>query len=336
MIERFLEKLIRSENLSVPEMVEVTTLIMDGKASPAQIGSFLTALRLKGETVDEITGAALVMREKSLKVNFQAPTLIDTCGTGGDGANTFNISTTVAFVVAAAGVPVAKHGNRAVSSRCGSADLLDALGVKVDLSPEKVEKCLKQTGIGFMFAPVFHLAMKHAIGPRRELGFRTIFNLLGPLTNPAQANCQLIGVYHSDLTVVIAEVLKKLGIKRAMVVHGGGGLDELSLENQNKVSFLKNGIIETYTFAARDFGLEYASNEALIGFGSSENAAITEGILKGEISGPKLDVVLLNAGAALYVADLVTSLGAGIERAAEIIKEGYAYERLNQLRQMAV
>lgn len=336
MLQEYLAKLIQKKDLSETEMFAAISAIMDGQASPAQIGSFLTALLLKGETVDEITGAAMAMRDKSLKVNFNVPTLIDTCGTGGDCANTFNISTTVAFVVAAAGIPVAKHGNRAVSSRCGSADLLTALGIKVDLPPEKVEICLKEVGIGFMFAPVFHLAMKHAVGPRRELGFRTIFNLLGPLTNPARANCQLIGVYHPDLTEVIAKVLNRLGVKRAMVVHGGGGLDELSLESQNKVSFLNDGNIETFTFSAKDYGFESAPVSALSGNSASENALTTEGILKGEITGPKRDVVILNAGAALYVADLVPSLKAGIDLAAKLIVEGHAYQRLDRFRRIAV
>jgi anthranilate phosphoribosyltransferase len=232
MVKESLGRLMNGQNLTETEMVEATTQIMEGEATPAQIGAFLTALRLKGETIDEITGAARVMREKSARVNFVAPTVIDTCGTGGDGAHTFNISTTAAFVVAAAGVPVAKHGNRAMSSHCGSADVLEALGVKVDLTPERVESCLKETGIGFMFAPAFHSAMKHVAAPRRELGFRTVFNVLGPLTNPAGANCQLIGVFHPDLTGMLAEVLNRLGTRRAMVVHGGGGLDELSLDGE--------------------------------------------------------------------------------------------------------
>ena len=335
MLKESLARLIKGEDLTEEQMVVATTIIMDGEATPAQIGGFLTALRLKGETVAEITGAARVMRQKALKVDFKAPIILDTCGTGGDCANTFNISTTVAFIAAAAGVPVAKHGNRAVSSCCGSADLLEALGVKVDLAPEGVANCLRGAGIGFMFAPVFHLAMKHAIGPRRELGFRTIFNLLGPLTNPAGANRQLIGVYQPELTQVVAEVLRNLGVAGAMVVHGGGGLDELSLEGENKVSILKHGAITNLTFTAADLGLVSASNQALMGEQPQANARVTEAILSGNETGPRQAVVLLNAAAALMVADVVPDLASGIEMAKKLISEGHAYDRLNRLRQIA-
>lgn len=335
MIKKSLAKLARGENLTEAEMMEATNLIMEGQASPAQIGAFLTALRLKGETVDEITGAARVMREKALKVNFKAPTVIDTCGTGGDGSQTFNISTTVAFIVAAAGIPVAKHGNRAMSSRCGSADVLEALGIRVDLPPEKVEFCLKEAGIGFLFAPVFHLAMKHAIGPRKELGFRTVFNLLGPLTNPAAANCQLVGVFNPELTEVVAQVLQRLGVERAVVVHGGGGLDELSLDGENQASILKDGRITSLKFKAGDLGLAPAPKEALRGEGPAENARTTENILKGVEQGPKLAVVLLNAAAALLAADRVTDLKEGIALAQRLISEGKAYAKLEQLRRIA-
>ncbi len=336
MLKDSLAKLIRKEDLTEAEMVEATNLIMEGQASQAQIGSFLTALRLKGETVTEIAGAAKVMREKALKVKYEAPVVIDTCGTGGDGSNTFNISTTAAFIVAAAGIPVAKHGNRAMSSRCGSADLLEALGVKVDLPPERVEKCLQEAGIGFLFAPAFHSAMKHVVGPRRELGFRTIFNVLGPLTNPAGANCQLLGVYDCSLTGIIAEVLQKLGAKRAMVVHGGGGLDELSLEGINQVSFLKDGIIETFSFRAEDAGLEPASNAQLRGETPRDNALVTEAILSGAEQGPRLSVVLLNAAAALMAAGVAVDFKAGIAAARRLIDEGLAFEKLQQLRRIAV
>lgn len=335
MIKESLAKLVRREDLSEDEMIGATNEIMEGQASPAQIGSFLTALRLKGETVDEITGAARVMREKSLKVNFKAPVVMDTCGTGGDGSHTFNISTTAAFIVAAAGIPVAKHGNRAMSSSCGSADVLEALGIKVDLPPEKVELCLKETGIGFLFAPVFHLAMKHAVGPRRELGFRTVFNLLGPLTNPAGANCQLIGVFDPALTNTMAKVLSRLGVERAVVVHGGGGLDELSLDGLNKASILKDGKIFDLEFKATDLGLTQASKEALRGQGPAENARTIENILKGAEQGPKLAVVLLNAAAALMAANLVSDLKEGVSLAQKLIDEGKAYAKLEQLRKVA-
>lgn len=335
MIKESLAKLVRQEDLTETEMIGATNEIMEGQASPAQIGSFLTALRLKGETVDEITGAARVMREKSLKVNFKAPVVMDTCGTGGDGSHTFNISTTAAFIVAAAGIPVAKHGNRAMSSRCGSADVLEALGIKVDLAPEKVEFCLKETGIGFLFAPVFHLAMKHAVGPRRELGFRTVFNLLGPLTNPANANCQLVGVFDSALTNIVARVLSRLGVERAVVVHGGGGLDELSLDGENKASILKDGKIVDYGFKAADLGLSSAPKEALRGEGPLENAKTTESILKGIEQGPKMAVVLLNTAAALLATNLVADLREGVSLARKLVNEGKAYAKLEQLRAVA-
>jgi anthranilate phosphoribosyltransferase len=335
MLKPYLSKLSRKENLSENEMVEAFNLIMSGEATQAQIGAFLAALRLKGETVEEITGAARVMREKSLKVKFQAPVVVDTCGTGGDGANTFNISTTAAFIVAAAGAPVAKHGNRAMSSRCGSADLLEALKIKVDLSPEKVELCLREAGMGFMFAPAFHQAMKYAIGPRRELGFRTVFNVLGPLTNPAGANCQLIGVYQAELTEPLAQVIHRLGVKRAMIVHGAGGLDELSLEGPNRISFLKDGAINTFTVTATEVGLAPAPNSLLTGELPEENAKLTEQILKGEEKGPRLDVVLLNAGAALTVAGLALDLKEGIQLARKTITDGSAYAKLQRLQEVA-
>jgi anthranilate phosphoribosyltransferase len=335
MLKTYLTKLINREDLSEEEMMGAMDRIMDGAATPTQIGGFLTALRLKGETVAEITGAARVMRQKSLKVKLEAPA-IDTCGTGGDGSNTFNISTTAAFIVAAAGVPVAKHGNRAMSSQCGSADLLEALGVKVDLPPEKIEVCLKEAGIGFMFAPVFHQSMKHAVGPRRELGFRTIFNLLGPLTNPAGANYQLMGVYQAELTEVLAEVLRRLGAERVMVVHGAGGLDELALEGVNKVSYLDQNEIKTFTFTAAAVGLPTAANQLLRGATAAENAALTKRILKGGEWGPKRDVVLLNAAAALMVAGYVPDLKTGIALAGQLIDNGSAYQKLEALRRIAV
>lgn len=336
MLKELLGKLIQKEDLSETEMVQATHEIMGGEASSAQIGGFLTALRIKGESVAEIAGAAKVMREKALKVNFTAPIVIDTCGTGGDSSHTFNISTTIAFIVAASGIPVAKHGNRAMSSRCGSADLLEALGIKVDLPPEKVEECLQKVGIGFMFAPVFHTAMKNVIGPRRELGFRTIFNLLGPLTNPANANCQLIGVYQPELTETLAQVLDRLGVKRAMVVHGSGGLDELSLEGRNKISFLNDGKIDTLFVKAEDVGLRTAANHELKGENPAENAKLTERILNGSEQGPCLEVVLFNAAAALMVANVVSDLKAGVAYAKKIIADGSAYQKLQQLQQVAV
>jgi anthranilate phosphoribosyltransferase len=335
MIKTSLSTLINRENLTEAEMVAVMNQIMDGAATPAQIGGFLTALRIKGETVEEITGAARVMREKSLKVKLAVPA-IDTCGTGGDGARTFNISTTAAFIVAAAGLPVAKHGNRAMSSQCGSADLLEALGVKVDLPPERVAACLQQCGIGFMFAPVYHQSMKYAVGPRRELGFRTIFNMLGPLTNPAGAKYQLLGVYQPELTEVLAEVLRRLGAERVMVVHGAGGLDELSLAGGNQVSLLDRGTVKSFNFTAESLGLPRASNELLRGGTAADNVLLTERILNGGERGPKRDVVVLNAAAALMVGDYVPDLRAGIALAGSLIDNGSAWRKLEELRRLAV
>jgi anthranilate phosphoribosyltransferase len=335
-IKASLAKLINREDLTEAEMVAAMNRIMEGEATPAQIGGFLTALRLKGETVEEITGAARVMREKALKVKCEAPIVIDTCGTGGDGSNTFNISTTAAFIVAAAGLPVAKHGNRAMSSKCGSADLLEALGIKVDLPPEKIEQCLQKAGIGFMFAPVFHQSMKHAVGPRRELGFRTIFNMLGPLTNPAGANCQLMGVYKADLTDTLTEVLRRLETKRAMVVYGAGGLDELSLQGPNRISFLKDDQVTTFTLNATDVGLPAAPNQMLTGDSAAWNAELTKNILSGKEKGPKRDVVLLNAAAALMVAGTAAGWKEGIALAAQLIDDGSAYRKLEELRRIAV
>jgi anthranilate phosphoribosyltransferase len=335
LLKPYLTKLINRENLTEAEMVGAMNRIMDGEATSAQIGGFLTALRFKGETVAEITGAARVMRDKALKVQFEAPQVIDTCGTGGDGANTFNISTTAAFIVAAAGIPVAKHGNRAMSSQCGSADLLEALEVRVDLPPEQVAACLREAGMGFIFAPAFHQSMKHAVGPRRELGFRTIFNMLGPLTNPAGANYQLLGVYQADLTEVLAQVLGHLGAKRVMVVHGGGGLDELALEGMNQASLFDRDTIQTFTFTAADLGLAPAANHLLRGGTAAENAWLTERILTGDEQGPKRDVVLLNAAAALMVAERVADLPEGIALAGQLLDNGSAYQKLVALRRMA-
>lgn len=335
MLQQSLAKLIRGEHLTESEMVAVMSLIMEGQATPAQIGSFLTALRIKGETVEEVAGAARVMRQKSLQVRFEAPVVVDTCGTGGDGANTFNISTAAAFIVAAAGIPVAKHGNRAMSSQCGSADVLEALGIKVNVPPEKVEQCLETAGIGFMFAPLFHQSMKYAAAPRKELGFRTIFNMLGPLTNPARANCQLIGVYHGELTSLMAQVLQRLGTRRAMVIHGYGGLDELSLEGSNQVSFLHEGQIESFSFTAVELGLTPAANQELKGMTALENARLVEEILNGGEKGPKRDVVILNAAAALQVAGRAADWRSGIDLAGELIDNGSALGKLEALRRAA-
>ncbi|WP_018249150.1 anthranilate phosphoribosyltransferase [Orenia marismortui] len=329
-MRRVIDKIINHEDLSLEESQSTMEEIMEGKATPAQIASFITGLRMKGETIDEITGAALVMRDKAAEIKTNQDILVDVCGTGGDKLNTFNISTTTAFVVAGAGVSVAKHGNRSVSSKSGSADLLEKLGVNLNLTPNQVGQCIDQIGIGFLYAPTFHQAMKYAIAPRREIGARTIFNMLGPLTNPAKAQIQLLGVYDSDLTEPIAYVLKNLGVESAFVVHGLVGLDELSTVGKTKISQLKDGKVETYYIEAEDLGLESAGIEDLAGGTPEENAEITLDILKAKQS-KKRDVVLLNASAALVAANQVQSLAEGIELAARVIDQGLALEKLEQL-----
>ncbi|SNS81575.1 anthranilate phosphoribosyltransferase [Anaerovirgula multivorans] len=334
MIQYAIDKVIRKQHLTEGEMIEVMSGIMEGKATPSQIGGFLTALRMKGETVEEITGSAKVMRDKALRVDIDRTYAIDTCGTGGDQANTFNISTAVAFVAAAAGVAVVKHGNRSVSSKCGSADLLEHLGVNIDLTPDKVQESVEKLNIGFMFAPNFHQAMKYAVAPRRELGVRTIFNILGPLTNPARVQGQVLGVYDEALTEVMAQVLKGLGADRAMVVHGLDGLDELTITTKTKVSELKDGEISTYYVDPRRFHLPLASKEEILGGGPEENARIILSILRGE-RGAKRNMVLVNAGAAIYVGKQANSLEEGIDKAREVIDMGLALEKLNQFIQLS-
>ena len=330
MIKEALSKIVSGSNLSVAEAREVMRQIMHGQATPAQIGAFLTALRMKGETADEITGCALAMRESAITVKPKRDQLVDTCGTGGDGSGTFNISTTVAFVAAGAGLAVAKHGNRSVSSRCGSADLLQALGVNLELSPEQVARCIDEVGIGFLFAPKLHPAMKYALAPRQEIGLRTIFNILGPLSNPAQAKRQLLGVYNSDLTELMAEVLRALGTEHAFVVHGADGLDELSVTGPNKVSELRNSHIETYYLDPQDLGLPRRKMSDLAGGSVGENVIITTALLKGE-GGPKKDIVLLNAAAALIAGGKASSFAEGLGLAAEAIDNGNAERKLRQL-----
>ncbi len=324
-----LKKLVHSKSLSLEEMQDVMDQIMSGNATGAQIGAFLAALYIKGETVDEITGAAMVMRSKVAKIPIKNSDVVDTCGTGGDGMKTFNISTASAIVAAGAGVRIAKHGNRSVSSSCGSADVLKALGVDIDLTPERVGECLDKIGIGFLFAPTFHGAMKHAIGPRKELGIRTIFNILGPLTNPAGAGRQVTGVFSSDLVEVIANVLKKLGSDHVMVVHGDG-LDEITPCGVTMVAELKNGSVNTYKINPSDFGIPVSRIDDLIGGDAMVNAEIIRSILKGK-KGPAHDAVLLNAGAAIYVSGNVKSLKDGIEKAGVSIDSGAAEKKLEQL-----
>ncbi len=304
MLKPYINKVINRRDLTADEAQEAMTIIMTGQATPAQIGGYLVALRMKGETVDEITGSARAMRAQSSKVPYHVngSPLVDTAGTGGDGAHTFNISTAAAFVIAGAGRKVAKHGNRAASSKCGSADVLAALGVNIDLTPEQVAECIEHVGIGFMFAPRFHPAMKYAIGPRGELGQRTIFNLLGPLTNPAGATHQVIGVYAASLTQPLAEVLGELGGKAAFVVHGYGGLDELTTDGPSRVSHLHDGKVETFELDALSLGLRASQPDDLRGGDPPLNAAMLRALLSGEDTSPRRDVLLLNGAAGLAAA----------------------------------
>ncbi len=323
-------------HLAESEMVAVMNEIMSGVATDAQIGSFITALRMKGETLDEIVGAVRVMREKATFVDTGIDTaagqvLMDIVGTGGDGSGTFNVSTTTAFVVAAAGIPVAKHGNRAVSSHCGSADVLEALGVNLGLSSENVANCVRTVGIGFLFAPMLHGAMKHAIGPRREIGIRSIFNILGPMTNPARTNVQLTGVFAKELTTLLAEVLIRLGMKRTMVVWGEGNLDELTITGISHIADGHDGKVTNYTIVPEDVGLARATLAEIRGGATPADAARQVRQVLGGEPGPKLDMVLLNAGAALHVAGKCHDLGSGVAFAREVIGSGAALEKLEQL-----
>jgi anthranilate phosphoribosyltransferase len=329
-LKEMIGKIVSGEDLQFQEARQVMLQVMNGEATGAQIGSLLTALRMKGETVEEISGCAQAMREKSLSFSCRHSLLVDTCGTGGDCSGTFNVSTTAAFVVAGAGVPVAKHGNRSVSSKSGSADLLEALGVKLDLLPGEVMSILDRIGIGFLYAPVFHVAMKHASGPRKEIGIRSIFNILGPLTNPARANVQVLGVYEPGLTEVMARVLERLGVKSAYVVHGDGGLDEISNTGPTKVSCLNNGSIKTFYIHPEELGFTRATLRQLQGGDARENAGITRRVLSGE-KGPHRDIVLLNAAAALAASGVVRDLPEGVRAAGESIDSGKALEKLEQL-----
>lgn len=329
-------EVVTGKNLTEQQMISVMNDIMGGNATDAQIGSFITALRMKSETIDEIVGAVRVMREKATFIDTGVDTangelLMDIVGTGGDGAGTFNVSTTTSFVVAAAGIPVAKHGNRAISSSCGSADVLEALGVNLSLSPDLVSKCIKDVGIGFLFAPLLHGAMKYAIGPRKEMGIRTIFNILGPMTNPAGANVQLTGVFAKELTTILAEVLVRLGMKRTLVVWGEGNMDEMTVTGTSHVADGKNGTVENYTVEPEDVGLKRSSLADIQGgTDASEAAQLVRDVLSGE-SGARLDMVLLNGGASFLAADKVDDLKSGVEMAREIVSSGAAIEKLNQL-----
>ncbi|MFQ5896227.1 MAG: anthranilate phosphoribosyltransferase [Nitrospinota bacterium] len=330
MIQAAIAQLIAGNHLTAEEAERVMDEIMTGEATPAQIGGYLVALRIKGETPQEIAGSVRSMRGKATRVETRHELVVDTAGTGGDGAHTFNISTTAALAVAAAGAPVAKHGNRAVSSACGSADLLKALGVNIEAPPERVSRCIDEVGFGFLFAPLLHGAMKHAIGPRRELAARSIFNIMGPLTNPAGAKCQLIGVYDPSLTELMATVLGELGSHRAMVVHGSDGIDEITITGPTRVSELKDGKVKTYELRPEDVGLGRADGENLKGGDPPANARLTREVLGGA-GGPRRDVVLLNAAAALYVGERAKTLEEGVELAARAIDSGGAREKLEAL-----
>ena len=333
MIREVIRKVVEGAHLTQNEAVGAMTEIMDGEATPAQVASFITALRMKGETVEEITGFVKVMREKCVKVRPKSVDLLDTCGTGGDKLDTFNISTTATFVIVGAGVTVAKHGNRAASSNCGSADVLEALGVNLNLDAERVAVCIDKAGLGFMFAPAMHPAMKHAVGPRKEIGIRTVFNLLGPMTNPAGAQRQVIGVFSPSVTEVMANVLKALGTHRAMIFHGMAGLDEVSTLGETKISELKDGKVRTYALQPSDVGLDTAKAETLsVGDGGIvDNVRALLAVLDGE-KGPRRDIVLLNAAAALVVAEKAADLRSGIELAAKSIDSGAAMNALERFK----
>ena len=327
MIREAIAALVDGRSLMEAEAAAVMEEIMSGEATPAQFGAFVTALRLKGETVDEIAGMARVMREKARRVHVEG-VLLDTCGTGGDARGTFNVSTAAAFVAAGAGARVAKHGNRAMTSRCGSADVLEALGARIDLSPEQVKACLEETGVGFMFAPGFHPAMKFAAGPRREIGVRTVFNILGPLTNPAGAACQVLGVADPSLAETMALVLARLGSRRALVVHGDG-LDEMSISGPTLVCELVEGCVRRYVVTPQEVGLALSDATSVAGGTPEENAAALREVLAGR-PGPRRDIVLLNAAAGLVALERAAALAEGVAQAGRAIDSGAARERLER------
>jgi len=344
MIKKAIAKVVERENLTEPEMIEVMDQIMAGETTAAQTAAFITALRMKGETVEEITGAARVMRDRATRIrvgrnvldldrediNLDLETILDTCGTGGSGTNTFNISTTVAFVVSACGVKVAKHGNRSVSSSCGSADVLESLGVNLDVTPETVERCMAEIGIGFLFAPALHGAMKYAIGPRREIGIRTIFNILGPLTNPAGAQCQVLGVYREELTEKLAQVLRKLGCRRGFVVHGLDGMDELTTTCETRIAEVTPDGVSSRLFKPEELGISRCSMEDLRGGDARTNAVIVREVLSGE-KGPRRDIVLLNAAFGLVAAGKSGDPAQGMALAGKAIDSGRAMAQLERL-----
>ena len=330
MIKDAIAKLVDRSSLTEQEAESVMSEIMDGAATPAQIAAYLMGLRIKGETIEEISGSVRAMRAKAIRIVAADPLLVDTCGTGGDGAHTFNISTTAAFVVAGAGLTVAKHGNRSVSSKSGSADVLSALGVKIDASTERVSDCIDEVGIGFLFAPLHHGAMKHCAGPRQEMGIRTMLNLLGPLTNPAGASIQVLGVYEGRLTSLLGNVLMHLGSQHCFVVHGMDGLDEITLTAKTQISEAKGGVVSNYFLDPTEFGLALVSAKQLAGGTPQDNAAITRDILQGR-KGPKRDIVCLNAAPALVAGRKAASLQDGFLLAGQAIDSGAAAEKLARL-----
>ena len=329
-IQQAIQHILDGKDLESSQMQQVMHAVMSGECTPAQIAGFLIGLRMKGESVEEITAAAEVMRDLSNKVNVSKEHLIDTCGTGGDSANTFNISTTSAFAAAAAGARVAKHGNRSVSSKSGSADVLEAAGVKLDLSADQVAECINLIGIGFMFAPMYHGAMKHAIGPRKELGVRTIFNLLGPLTNPAGAPNQVLGVFSNEWLEKLIKVQHKLGAKHVMVVHSEDGMDEISISAPTRIAELVNGEIKQYTITPEQFDIKRNDLSTLAVQSISDSLNMMLGVLENK-AGPAMDIVLLNAGAAIYTAGIADSLEAGVAQARQVIEDGSARAKLDQL-----
>ena len=329
-IQAAIKTVISGQDLSRQEMTEVMQQIMTGECTPAQIGGFLIGLRMKGESVDEITGAAKVMRELSTRVRVDSEFLVDTCGTGGDASDSFNISTASAIVAAAAGAKVAKHGNRSVSSKSGSADILEAAGVNLDIDAAAVSDCIESVGVGFMFAPKHHSAMRHAIGPRKEMAVRTIFNLLGPLTNPAGAPNQVVGVFADELVEPVAQVLRQLGSRHVMVVHAEDGMDEISISSKTRVAELKQGEVSSYMISPADFGIEMAQLDEIKVDGVDQSLAMIQSVL-ANTPGPALDIVCLNAGAAIYVSGVAESLQDGIAKARTAIAEGKASAVLAQL-----
>ena len=347
MLKKAIARVVEREDLTEGEMIEVMNLIMSGETTPAQTAAFITALRMKGETVAEITGAARVMRERATpiragrnvldmdrdEINIDRETILDVVGTGGDRTNTFNVSTTVSFVVSACGVKVAKHGNRSVSSLCGSADVIEKLGISLEVPPETVEQCINRVGIGFLFAPALHGAMKHSIGPRREIGIRTIFNILGPLTNPAGADCQVMGVYRPGLVEPLAKVLRNLGCRHGYVVHGMDGMDEITITTETLVAEVAPSGITMTTIRPEEFGISRSSMDALRGGDATANAVIVRRLLEGE-EGPKRDIVLLNAAYGLMAARMATTVREGMAIAADAIDSGRALAQLEKLAAM--